>query len=179
MNPLELKIPPVALGLIVALLMWLTSLAAPVFGFMFLTQRQRQSQFADQGHETGPGSFPKDALNELLQPPLSPPLQGSPLDAQGFPQRLHPLRLQAMVHGRNQHHHHPDIDPASQKADRGRSQAVTLLGAGETAPLIPMRRAAAGFSIIIVAVQFGSATPAPLFFGRLRQIRIDFFQKPM
>ena len=56
---------------------------------------------------------------------------------------------------------------------------MTLLGAGETAPLIPMRRAAAGFSIIIVAVQFGSATPAPLFFGRLRQIRIDFFQKPM
>jgi len=35
MNPLELKIPPVALGLIVALLMWLTSLAAPVFGFIF------------------------------------------------------------------------------------------------------------------------------------------------
>ncbi len=146
MNPLELKIPPVALGLIVALLMWLTSLAAPVFGFMFLTQRQRQSQFADQGHETGPGSFPKDALNELLQPPLSPPLQGSPLDAQGFPQRPHPLRLQSMVHGRNQHH---------------------------------LPGAAAGFSIIIVAVQFGSATPAPLFFGRLRQIRIDFFQKPM
>jgi len=36
-----------------------------------------------------------------------------------------------------------------------------------------------GFSIIIVAVQFGSATPAPLFFGLLRQIRIDFFQKPI
>jgi protein-S-isoprenylcysteine O-methyltransferase Ste14 len=35
MNALELKIPPVAVGLIVALLMWLTSLAAPAFGFIF------------------------------------------------------------------------------------------------------------------------------------------------
>src|SRR5437899_12286896 len=39
-----------------------------------LTQRQRQSQFADRGHETSPGRFPKGTLNELLQPPLSPPL---------------------------------------------------------------------------------------------------------
>lgn len=35
MNILELKIPPVALGVIVALLMWLTSWATPAFGFEF------------------------------------------------------------------------------------------------------------------------------------------------
>jgi hypothetical protein len=42
-----------------------------------------------------------------------------------------------------------------------------------------MRRTAAGFSIIIIAVQFGATPPAPFFFGCLRQIRIDFFQKLM
>src|SRR2546422_11623723 len=52
-----------------------------------LTQRQRQSQFADQGHKAGPGRFPKGALNELLQPPPSPPLQDAALHAQSLPER--------------------------------------------------------------------------------------------
>src|SRR2546427_9093201 len=45
-------------------------------------QRQRNPLLAEQRHESRSNCFPEGALNKSLQPPLSPALQGSPVDPQ-------------------------------------------------------------------------------------------------
>ena len=90
------------------------------------------------GHNGGMNRARASLQNELStkshQPPLTPPLQSAPVDPQGFAQARHSLGLQAVHHGRNQHHDQTRINPPPHEAHRRRrvSPPAAFLVAAET-----------------------------------------------
>ena len=75
----------------------------------------------------------------------------------------YPLGLQAVDHGRNQHHHQPGINAPAQKAHRRRSVApsAAFLGATQAKPQVPLRPAPR-LAVVVAAVQLAAAQRAAL-----------------
>lgn len=158
----------------------LQKLIAAIY-FEGLAQRPGQSFFADPRSEPGSGGFPKTALHEELQPPLSPALQRATVDPEAFPQRLHALWFESMPHGRNQNHRDAPVNPASQKTQRRRRQALAaaLLRTTKTVTidLLGVFRSASRLALVITSMHFARAVQTTALAPFFRNSSVAFFEK--